>query len=69
MIVLHVIYLLLGMLFASFLNFSTVARAALAFIVPINLFVTYYHGPEQAFDFPQMTTLLALLTLGRYSKD
>lgn len=62
-VVFHVIYLLLGMLFASFLNFSTIARAALAFIVPVNLFVTYYQGPQQAFDFPQMTTLLAILTL------
>lgn len=53
------------MLFASFLNLSTVSRGALALLVPLNLFVTYNQGPEAALNLPQLTIVLAFLTLGK----
>ncbi|KAK6643619.1 hypothetical protein RUM43_005129 [Polyplax serrata] len=57
-VTIHIIYLLIAMLFASFLNFSVMSRILLAIVVPLNSLVMYNHGPEVAMDFSQITLLL-----------
>jgi hypothetical protein len=61
---LHVLYLIVGMITTSFIGAPTFTRALLLILVPGNLAATYHHGDSAALDFPSMTALIVVSTAG-----
>lgn len=61
-ITLHIIYLLIAMITAAFLNAPFWTRAAIMGIVPFNLISYLKHGLESSLDFISITTLIFLIT-------
>jgi hypothetical protein len=64
--VLHAIYLIVGMIAASFIRAPTLTRAFLLLIVPLNLAAMYHHGDSAALDFSSMTILIFASTAGMW---
>lgn len=62
--VLHVLYMIVGMITTSFTGAPTSTRALLLILVPGNLAVTYHHGDSAALNFPTMTALIFVSTAG-----
>ncbi|EFN77904.1 hypothetical protein EAI_00587 [Harpegnathos saltator] len=60
--VLHVIYILVAMIVASFLQAPFLTRATIMGIVPVNLITYLKHGMEASLDFTSMTVLIFLIT-------
>lgn len=60
--VLHVIYILVAMIIASFLQAPFLTRATIVGIVPVNLITYLKHGMETALDFTSMTVLIFVIT-------
>ncbi|KDR18720.1 protein brambleberry-like [Zootermopsis nevadensis] len=56
--VLHALYLIVGMIAASFVRAPTLTRAFLLVIVPLNLAAVYHHGDSASLDFLSMTILI-----------
>ncbi|KAL2714325.1 protein brambleberry-like [Vespula squamosa] len=61
--VLHIVYLLIAMITAAFLNAPFWTRAAIMGIVPLNLCSYLKHGLEACLDFPSITALIFLITM------
>ncbi|KAL0278684.1 UNVERIFIED_CONTAM: hypothetical protein PYX00_000435 [Menopon gallinae] len=59
----HIAYLLIGMLFASFLNLSSLSRVILTLVVPLNLFLTYIDRNDLVLGYDQMTIGLIVSVL------
>ena len=62
--VLHVLYLIVGMITTSFIGAPTSTRALLLILVPVNLATTYHYGDSAALNFPSMTALIFASTAG-----
>jgi hypothetical protein len=62
--VFHALYLIVGMIAASFVRAPTLTRAFLLLIVPLNLAAMYHHGDSAALNFPSMTILIIASTAG-----
>ncbi|XP_014613458.1 PREDICTED: protein brambleberry-like [Polistes canadensis] len=60
--VLHIVYLLIAMITAAFLNAPFWTRAAIMGIVPLNLYSYLKHGLEACLDFISITVLILLIT-------
>ncbi|XP_043493018.1 protein brambleberry-like [Polistes fuscatus] len=60
--VLHIVYLLIAMITAAFLNAPFWTRAAIMGIVPLNLCSYLKHGLEASLDFISITALILLIT-------
>lgn len=60
--VLHVIYILIAMIVAAFLQAPFLTRAAIMGIVPVNLGTYLKHGMEASLNFTSMTVLILLIT-------
>ncbi|XP_032668557.1 protein brambleberry-like [Odontomachus brunneus] len=60
--VLHVIYILVAMIVASFLQAPFLTRATIMGIVPVNLITYLKHGMETTLDFTSITVLIFLIT-------
>jgi hypothetical protein len=56
--ILHVLYLIVGMITAAFLRAPTLTRAFLLLLVPLNFAVMCSHGDSAALDFLSMTALI-----------
>ncbi|XP_043674728.1 protein brambleberry-like isoform X2 [Vespula pensylvanica] len=61
--VLHILYLLIAMITAAFLNAPFWTRAAIMGIIPLNLCSYLKHGLEACLDFPSITALIFLITM------
>ncbi|XP_047354506.1 protein brambleberry-like isoform X1 [Vespa velutina] len=61
--VLHILYLLIAMITAAFLNAPFWTRAAIMGIVPLNLCSYLKHGLDACLDFPSITALIFLITM------
>ncbi|CAL1682172.1 unnamed protein product [Lasius platythorax] len=61
-IVSHVVYILVAMIIASFLQAPFLTRASILGIVPVNLITYLKHGMEASLDFTSMTVLIFLIT-------
>ncbi|KAJ4426506.1 hypothetical protein ANN_27320, partial [Periplaneta americana] len=60
--VLHILFLVVGMITAAFVRAPTLTRTFLLLVVPLNLAVTYHHGDDAALNFPSMTILILAST-------
>ncbi|XP_018402480.1 PREDICTED: protein brambleberry-like [Cyphomyrmex costatus] len=60
--VLHVLYLLVAMIVAAFLQAPFLTRATIMGIVPANLFTYLKHGMGACLDFTSITVLIFLIT-------
>lgn len=60
--ILHVIYILVAMIVASFLQAPFLTRATIMGIVPVNLITYLKHGIETTLDFTSITVLIFLIT-------
>ncbi|KAM0734027.1 Protein brambleberry [Formica fusca] len=61
-IVSHVVYILVAMIIAAFLQAPFLTRASILGIVPANLVTYLKHGMEASLDFTSMTVLIFLIT-------
>ncbi|XP_072758730.1 protein brambleberry [Anoplolepis gracilipes] len=61
-IVSHVVYILVAMIIAAFLQAPFLTRASILGIVPVNLVTYLKHGMEASLDFTSMTVLIFLIT-------
>lgn len=61
-IFLHVIYILVAMIVAAFLQMPCLTRASIMGIVPMNLITYLKLGTEASLDFTSMTVLIFLIT-------
>lgn len=61
-IVSHVVYILVAMIIAAFLQAPFLTRASILGVVPVNLFTYLKHGMEASLDFTSMTVLIFLIT-------
>ncbi|XP_071631409.1 protein brambleberry [Temnothorax longispinosus] len=59
---LHIVYLLVAMIVAAFLQAPFLTRATIMGVVPANLFTYLKHGMEASLDFTSMTVLIFLIT-------
>lgn len=65
-IVSHVVYILVAMIIAAFLQAPFLTRASILGIVPANLVTYLKHGMEASLDFTSMTVLIFLITASKY---
>ncbi|KAG7212647.1 hypothetical protein KM043_012930 [Ampulex compressa] len=61
-ITLHIVYLLLAMIVASFLQAPFLTRATIMGLIPINLASYLKHGMDASLDFTSITALICLIT-------
>ncbi|XP_012536413.1 protein brambleberry [Monomorium pharaonis] len=61
-IFLHIMYLLVAMIIAAFLQTPFLTRATIMGVVPANLFTYLKHGMEASLDFTSVTVLIFLIT-------
>ncbi|KAL6257682.1 hypothetical protein P5V15_011338 [Pogonomyrmex californicus] len=59
---LHVVYILVAMIVAAFLQAPFLTRATILSVVPANLLTYLKHGMEVSLDFMSMTVLIFLIT-------
>lgn len=59
---LHVVYILVAMIVAAFLQAPLLTRATIMSIVPINVATYLKHGVDACLDFTSMTVLIVLIT-------
>ncbi|XP_039313666.1 protein brambleberry isoform X2 [Solenopsis invicta] len=62
-IFLHILYLLVAMIIAAFLQAPFLTRATIMSVVPANLVTYLKHGIEASLDFTSMTVLIFLITI------
>lgn len=65
-IFLHIMYILVAMIVAAFLQAPFLTRATIMGIVPANLLTYLKHGMEASLDFTSMTVLIFLITASEY---
>lgn len=65
-IFLHIVYILVAMIVAAFLQAPFLTRATIMGIVPANLVTYLKHGMEASLDFMSMTVLIFLITASKY---
>ncbi|XP_066583144.1 protein brambleberry-like [Prorops nasuta] len=61
-IFLHVLYLMVAMVVAAFLNAPIITRITLLGLIPLNLATYLKHGLDGCLDFPSITVLIFLIT-------
>ncbi|XP_029167264.1 protein brambleberry-like [Nylanderia fulva] len=61
-IVSHVVYILVAMIIAAFLQAPFLTRASILAVVPVNLVTYLKHGMEASLDFTSMTVLIFLIS-------
>lgn len=61
-VALHIVYILIAMIVASFLQAPFLTRATIVGIVPLNLATYLKHGLEACLDFTSITALILLIT-------
>jgi hypothetical protein len=64
--VLHVLYLIVGMITTLFIGAPTCTRVFLLVLVPTNLAAKYNHGDSAALNFPSMTVLIFASAAGSW---
>ena len=67
-IFLHIIYLLVAMIIAAFLQAPFLTRATIMGIIPANLVTYLKQGMEACLDFTSITVLIFLITGSEYIK-
>lgn len=64
---LHVVYILVAMIIAAFLQAPFLTRATIMGVVPANLLTYLKHGTEASLDFLSITVLIFLITASKYT--
>lgn len=65
-IFLHIVYILVAMIVAAFLQAPFLTRATIMGVVPANLVTYLKHGMEASLDFMSITVLIFLITASEY---
>lgn len=63
---LHIVYILVAMIVAAFLQAPFLTRATIIGLIPVNLITYLKHGLEASLDFTSMTVLIFLITGSKY---
>lgn len=68
-IFLHIVYILVAMIVAAFLQAPFLTRATIMAVVPVNLLTYLKHGMEASLDFISITVLIFLITASEYYRN